>query len=196
VRETVSETVSETRDRSDAAIEKIDPPDDRTGHPATSRRRFDRGLFVASVVIACGVLLIVWGFTTALTGDDGLDRPEAIESVQPVENAIQVLQQERIVVDLEAGYEGRLLIDGVELPTTIIGQSDVDPNVQVEPGQQVELPTTAIFDPGNAVISFQPIDGAIIESLEQGTREATVVYWKIEEGPERARTYSWTFEVV
>ena len=190
------ETVSETRDRSDAAIEMIDPPDDGTGHPATSRRRFDRGLFVASVVIACGVLLIVWGFTTALTGDDGLDRPEAIESVQPVENAIQVLQQERIVVDLEAGYEGRLLIDGVELPTTIIGQSDVDPNVQVEPGQQVELPTTAIFDPGNAVISFQPIDGAIIESLEQGTREATVVYWKIEEGPERARTYSWTFEVV
>ena len=196
MRETVSETVSDTRDRSDAAIEKIDPTDDRTGHPSTSRRRFDRGLFVASVVIACGVLLIVWGFTTALTGDDGLDRPEAIESVQPVENAIQVLQQERIVVDLEAGYEGRLLIDGVELPTTVIGQSDVDPNVQVEPGQQVELPTTAIFDPGNAVISFQPIDGAIIESLEQGTREATVVYWKIEEGPERARTYSWTFEVV
>ena len=160
------------------------------------RRRFDRGLFVASVVIAIGVLLIVWGFTTALTGEDGLDRPEAIESVQPVENAVQVLQQERIVVDLEAGYEGRLLIDGVELPTTIIGQSDVDPAVQAEPGQQVELPTTAIFDPGNAVISFQPVEGAVIESLEQGTREATVLFWRVEEGPESARTYSWTFEVV
>jgi hypothetical protein len=181
----VSETTEQDRDRATVdeidgidGIDGIDAIDEgiaSTGAPAgrRPRRRFDRGLFVASVVIAIGVLLIVWGFTTALTGEDGLDRPEAIESVQPVENAVQVLQQERIVVDLEAGYEGRLLIDGVELPTTIIGQSDVDPAVQAEPGQQVELPTTAIFDPGNAVISFQPVEGAVIESLEQGTREAT-----------------------
>ena len=33
------------------------------------------------------------------------DRPEAIESVQPVENAIEVLQQDQIVVDLQAGFE-------------------------------------------------------------------------------------------
>ncbi len=202
----MSETTEQDRERS--AVDDIDAIGgtdeiDAAGVGETDaaggrrpRRRFDRGLFVASVVIAIGVLLIVWGFTTALTGEDGLDRPEAIESVQPVENAVQVLQQERIVVDLEAGYEGRLLIDGVELPITIIGQSDVDPAVQAEPGQQVELPTTAIFDPGNAVVSFQPVEGALIESLEQGTREATIVFWRIEEGPESARTYSWTFEVV
>jgi hypothetical protein len=164
--------------------------------PIRRRRRFDRGLFLASLVIAAGLMLVVWGVTVAITGDDGIDRPEAIESVQPVENAVQVLQQERIVVDLAAGYEGRLILDGVELPTTVIGQSDVDPNVQAQPGQQVELPTTAIFDPGNAVLSFQPTTGAPVETLEQGTREATVVYWKTEEGPEQARIYTWTFEVV
>ncbi len=160
------------------------------------KRRFDRGLFVASLVIACGLILIIFGFTSAITGSDGIDRPEAIESVQPVENAVQVLQQDQIIVDLVAGYEARLVLDGVELPTTVIGQSDVDPDVQAQPGQQIDLPTTAVFDPGNAVISFQPVEGALIETLTQGKHEATVYFWKVEEGPDQASTYSWTFEVI
>ncbi len=189
---------------SDTAIEtvedSVDHPDvldTATAAPETKpKRKFDRGLFIASLVIASGLLLIIFGLTTALTGDDGVDRPEAIESVLPVENAIQVLQQDRIVVDLQPGYEARLVLDGIELPTTVIGQSDVDPSVQAQPGQQVELPTTAVFDPGNAVISFQPTEGALVESLEQGLHKATVLFWRTEDGPEFARVYSWTFEVV
>jgi hypothetical protein len=160
------------------------------------KRRFDRGLFIASLVIACGLVLIIYGFTSAITGSDGIDRPEAIESVQPVENAVQVLQQDQIVVDLVAGYEARLVVDGVELPTTVIGQSEVDPNVQAQPGEQIDLPTTAVFDPGNAVISFQPVEGALIETLTEGKHEVTVFFWRIEDGPEQASTYTWNFEVV
>ncbi|HSL74075.1 MAG TPA: hypothetical protein VK853_06395 [Ilumatobacteraceae bacterium] len=164
--------------------------------PTGRRRKLDRGLLVASLVIASGLMLIIFGVTTAMTGTDGVDRPEAIESVQPVENAIQVLQQDQIIVDLEAGYEARLVVDGIELPTTIIGQSDIDPNVQAAPGQQVDLPTTAVFDPGNAIISFQPVEGALIESFSQGEHEVTVFFWRIEEGPDQARAYTWTFNVV
>lgn len=160
------------------------------------KRRLDRGLLVASLVIASGLILVIFGVTTALTGNDGIDRPDAIESLQPVENAVQVLQQERVVVDLQAGYEARLVIDGIELPTTIIGQSDVDPFDQAEPGQQVELPTSAVFDPGNAIISFQPVEGALIESFDQGLHEARVIFWRIEDGPEQARSYRWEFNVV
>jgi hypothetical protein len=161
-----------------------------------SRRRIDRGLLVASLVIACGVMLVAFGLTTALTGNDGIDRPDAIESIQPVENAVQVLQQERVVVDLQAGYEARLVIDGIELPTAVIGQADVDPGQQPEPGQQVDLPTTAVFDPGNAVISFQPVDGALIESFGEGLHEVQVIFWRIEDGPEQARSYRWEFNVI
>lgn len=164
--------------------------------PHRPKRRIDRGLLIASLVIACGLVLVIFGLTTALTGDDGIDRPEAVESVQPVENAVQVLQQERVVVDLLPGYEARLVIDGIELPTTIIGQSDVDPFEQPEPGQQVELPTTAVFDPGNAVISFQPVEGALIESFSEGLHEARVIFWRIEDGPEQARSYRWEFNVI
>jgi hypothetical protein len=171
-------------------------PDVAADQPEPQRRRLDRGLLLASLVIASGLMLIIYGVFSAQTGDDGIDRPDAIESVQPVENAIQVLQQDQIIVDLQAGYEGRLVVDGVELPTTIIGQSDVDPGVQAEPGQQIDLPTTAVFDPGNAVLSFQPVDGAPIETFTEGEHEVTVFYWRIEEGQERERAYTWTFDVV
>ena len=160
------------------------------------KRRLDRGLLIASLVIAVGVILVGFGLTTALTGDDGIDRPEAIESVQPVENAVQVLQQERVVVDLQPGYEARLVIDGVELETTVIGQSDVDPFEQAQPGEQVDLPLTAVFDPGNAVISFQPVQGAPIESFTEGLHEARVIFWRIEDGPEQALSYRWEFNVI
>jgi hypothetical protein len=189
------EYVTESATESDAVIDDLLPATtDRSGD--RPKRRVDRGLLIASFVIACGVILVIFGLTTALTGDDGIDRPEAIESVQPVENAVQVLQQEQVVVDLQPGYEARLVIDGIELPTTVIGQSDVDPFEQPEPGQQVALPTTAVFDPGNAVIRFQPVEGALIESFTEGLHEVQVIFWRLEDGPEQARSYRWEFNVV
>jgi hypothetical protein len=185
----------------DAALADIDEiasdePVPTESAPTRRRRKIDRGLLVASLVIACGIVLIAFGLTTALTGNDGIDRPEAIESVQPVENAVQVLQQERVVVDLQAGYEARLVIDGIELPTAVIGQADVDPDQQPAPGQQIDLPTTAVFDPGNAVVSFQPVEGALIESFEEGVHEVEVIFWRIEDGPDQARSYRWEFNVI
>jgi hypothetical protein len=173
--------------------------DSSTGAGASSnrpKRRPDRGLLIASLAIAFGLIMVIFAVTTARTGNDGIDRPDAIESVQPVENAVQVLQQERVVVDLRSGYEARLVIDGIELPTTVIGESDVDPFEQPAPGEQIDLPTTAVFDPGNNVISFQPVEGALIESFTEGLHEAQVIFWKIEEGPEQALSYRWEFTVI
>jgi hypothetical protein len=186
-------TVDDPVAATDDDLDRLAAADTPTGRP---KRRLDRGLLLASLAIAVGLVLVVFALTTALTGDDGIERPEAIESVQPVENAVQVLQQERVVVDLLPGYEARLVIDGIELPTTAIGQSDVDPFERTAPGQQIDLPTTAVFDPGNAVISFQPVEGALIESFSQGIHEVRVIYWRIEEGPEQALSYRWEFNVV
>ena len=127
---------------------------------------------------------------SAQTGSEGVDRPDEIESISPVENAVQVLQQERIFVDFEFGYEARLIVDGIELETTSIGE------LEVAPGAQLEFPPTAIFDPGNSTISFTPNDDAEITELFQGQHEVRVVYWKIEDGPQNARSYNWKFVVV
>jgi hypothetical protein len=154
------------------------------------RRRPDRGLLIASAVIACGLSLIVWGVFTAVTGDEGVDRPPEIESISPVENAVQVLQQEQITVDFEFGYQARLIVDGIQLETTNIGE------LEAKPGQLLSLPPTAIFDPGNSVISFQPSEDAAITEFTQGRHTARVEYWKIDEGPENASSYNWSFVVV
>ncbi len=164
-----------------------DPDQGATDRP---RRRIDKGLLIASLVIASGIVLIVWGMTTAFTGDDGIDRPPEIESLSPVENAVQVLQQERVVVDLVFGYEARLEIDGIELPTELLGQ------VEVEPGEQIDLPPVAIFDQGTGILSFQPTEGALIEEFSEGLHEAKVTYWKADEGEDSARSYRWSFNVI
>ncbi|MEM8618415.1 MAG: hypothetical protein AAGF73_01705 [Actinomycetota bacterium] len=170
----------------------VDPaPDDRTTNPTPhKRRRIDWGLLIASGVIAAGAVLIAFGLLRAVTGDEAADRPDVIEALSPVEDSVQVLQQERVVVDFEFGYEAVLFIDGIELPTQLLGQ------VEAEPGQQIALPPTAVFDAGNAVLSFQPVEGAPIEEFTPGRHEATVVYWKTEDGPDTARSYSWSFNVV
>ena len=173
-----------------AVIDTADAP----SSPAKRPRKLDRGLLVASFAIAGGLVLVVFALFVAETGDEGVDRPDEVESVQPVEDAVQVLRQERVVVDLQAGLEARLVIDGVELPTVLLGQSDVDPTA--EPGQQVDLPLAAVFDPGNSVISYQPVEGAPIESFTEGLHDVTVIYWNIEDGPNRARSYAWSFNVV
>jgi hypothetical protein len=157
---------------------------------ARGRKRPDRGLLIASFVIACGVALIVWGFFSAITGDEGVERPEQIESISPVENAVQVLQQEGVAVDLQFGYEAVLIIDDIELETTNVGQ------LEAEPGQQLSFPATAIFDPGNSIISFTPADDAAITEWSEGRHEAQVLYWKIEQGRENASSYNWSFNVV
>ncbi len=160
------------------------------GDAAPRRRRVDRGLLIASLVIALGTVLIIWGMTDALTGDDNVDRPAAIESISPVENAVQVLQQEGVMVDFEYGYEARLFLDGVEVPVIRLGE------IEVEPGQQIDLPPTAVFEPGNAVLTFQPVEGAPIESFSEGVHEAKVIFWKTADGEDTARTYRWAFNVV
>jgi hypothetical protein len=158
--------------------------------PTPRRRRIDKGLLAASLVIAAGIALIAWGMLSALTGDDGVDRPDEIEALSPVENAVQVLQQEQVMVDLVFGYEARLEIDGVELPIELLGQ------VEVEPGAQIDLPPVAIFDPGTGILTFQPTDGAAIEEFTEGRHEAKITYWPSDEGEENARSYRWTFNVI
>ena len=161
-----------------------------TTPPERRRRKVDKGLLAASLVIAAGLMLIAWGMISAVTGDEGIDRPDAIESVFPVENATQVLQQTNVRVDLEAGYAAELEIDGVLLPTIRLGE------VEAEPGEQVNLPPTAVYDAGNSVISFQPVEGAPIEEFTEGRHQVRVIFWDIEDGRDFARSYVWTFDVV
>jgi hypothetical protein len=163
-------------------------------------RRLDqqqRRLLVCSLVIAGGIVMVVLGFMSSVTGRKALALPPTIEDIDPVRGAVRVPAQTEVFVDLLAGYTGVLVIDGVELETVDPNDPN-DPNAPapVAPGQQVTLPPTTIYERGNATLTFVPSNRAKIESFAQGTHTATVIFWKIIGGSrQRSSTYTWTFSV-
>lgn len=136
---------------------------------------------------------MVLGVNAGTTGRDALGYPDEIVDISPAPNDRQVLSQTEIIVDLADGYEAVLVLDGIELPVTRL--EDVA-GLGVEPGQQVELPPTAIYDQGNSLIRFAPREGAPVERYGVGVHDAKVIFWKIELGRNSARSYSWSFEVL
>ena len=168
-----------------------------TTPPEASRapwwRRLDKTLLLVSLVVAIGLMLVIRGVLTGVTGEDRSDLPAEIERVDPVPDAVRVLAQTSVFVDLAEGYTGRLVVDGTEIET--IGIDELG-NSQIEPGQQVALPPVTIYEPGNATLTFTPAAGAPIEEFGEGLHDATVIFWRIEDGPSRSQSYSWTFNTV
>jgi hypothetical protein len=157
------------------------------------KKRVDRLLLVASMAIALGVVIVIYGISTAVTGGGERNFPEAVESVTPVPNAVQVLAQSSVIVDLKVGYTGILIINGVELETVNLDEVG---SLAAQPGQQIDLPPVTVFEPGNATLTFSPRRGATIERFPTGLQEVTVIYWPILDGPQRADRYTWTFNVL
>lgn len=154
-----------------------------------TRSRRERVLI--SVIVGAGLALIIAGFNSATTGRDAQRIPDAIERMNPGPDD-RVPQQSQIVVDFVEGYEATLTIDDVELTVTRLDEITAEGNA-LKPGSQVNIPPTAIYDPGNFAISFLPQPDAPFERWSQGEHEAVVRYWKIADGPSAARTFRWTF---
>jgi hypothetical protein len=168
--------------------------DETAARPAPRRKRIDKMTLLLSLVIAIGLVLIGRGIAVSLTGADRAKLPDEIQEIEPYPEAVQVLSQSRVFVDLVPGYTGVLVIDGVELPT--INVDDVAQQFDAEPGQQIDLPATTIFEPGNYTLTFVPSKDALIKKFDTGLHHAEVIYWKIIEGRQRPLSYSWTFTVV
>jgi len=155
-----------------------------------TQSRLDKILI--SGVVGIGLAFIIFGFNAATTGRDAQQLPAAVERMSPGPGD-QVPQQSQIVVDFVDGYDAILIVDNLELPKTRLDELTAQGN-SLRPGSQVNIPPTAIYDPGNYVISFLPQPGAPFERWTQGEHVAEVVYWKIAEGRSTARSFRWTFE--
>jgi len=154
---------------------------------------FNVPALLASVGVAFGIVLVVTGLNVAVTGRDALNLPEQIEKLSPANNE-KVLRQSEIMIDFVAGFEAVLIIDGVEIPTTRLDELSEN-GKQPKPGEQVEIPPTAIYDPGNFTLSYLPQEGGPITELKQGDHQATVLFWKAPNTREKATSYSWKFSV-
>jgi len=165
------------------------------GYPYKSARievmKLDPKLLLASMGISAGLVLFVTGLNTGLTGRDATNLPDAIENISPGQGE-RVLRQSQIIVDFIEGYQATLYIDDIELPTTRLDELTSN-GMQPKPGAQIDLPPTAIFDPGNFTISYLPQEGAPIAAFTQGEHTGKVKYWLIINGEQKSRTYSWKF---
>lgn len=166
--------------------------DDRLGSGGT-RRRFDWKLWIACLPIAIGVLLIAIGLATSITGDDVTKLPDEIESIAPVPDAVQVLSQTNIVVDLAEGYEGTLTVDDIEFPTLRLEDFS---SANVEPGTQVDIPAGVLFEPGNDTLTFTPGPDIAITEFAEGNHTVRVEFWRVTDPERRAASYTWTFNIV
>jgi hypothetical protein len=154
-------------------------------------RRPQFRLVVCSFLIAAGVVLALVGVGRGITGKAAQHLPVAVESIDPVRAAVSVPKQTRVFVDLQQGFTGVLVIDGLELQTVDIDQL---PATQVA-GRQVVLPLTTVYEPGNATLTFVPAKGAPIESFTEGQHIVQVIYWRLTDGRTTARSYTWAFNV-
>ncbi|MBU3704959.1 MAG: hypothetical protein FGM42_11425 [Ilumatobacteraceae bacterium] len=157
------------------------------------RKKLNKPALFASFGVSVGLILIVLGLNSATTGRDALNLPDQIENMSPANNE-KVLRQSEIRIDFVEGYEGALVVNGVEIPTTRLDELQVSGR-QPKPGEQVDLPPTAIYDPGNFTLTFLPQEGAPVERLEQGKHTARVFFWKITETRDKAQSYTWEFTV-
>lgn len=150
-------------------------------------RTIDRRRFALSLLVAAALVMIIYGFASATTGDSAVKITDAaVEGVFPEPGAI-VLRQSEIRLDLVTGYRGVLIVDGQEIPTYDLVATD---------GSESTDPTfDAVFDAALNTVSFTPKVGATIEALSPDRHTVTAVFWKIDEGRDAARSVTWSFKV-
>lgn len=131
----------------------------------------------AVAVLAVAVTLFVVAFTMF---EDGGEDPvlrggdaAVVENLIPRRDA-QVPQQSSVGIDLVAGWDGTLVLGGVEIPTD---QLQVTPEI--------------------GLIEYTPGEGKAVEELDAGRNCVSAVIWRVADGRGvDDRTIPWCFEVV
>lgn len=168
-------------DRPAGAVADAPAPAPTGGLPTWLRRVLTTVLLVAVVALAA------WGAQSASTdGEAALD--PAIIGLSPIDGA-QALRQTAVGADLAQGYDGRIIINGIEVPEEQMdGARDpktVDPKDLAENGIRPNNRNRVYFKPG---------PGKVIEEFDQGTVTITVRYFR-ERQESTSRTVTWTIRV-
>jgi hypothetical protein len=160
-------------------------------------RRIDRARLLASLALAFGLALVVYGVLDAVTGREQSRLPPQIERIQPAAGD-RVLNQAPVVVDLADGYAGRLEVDGVAYPTVstqIAEPTGAGADAAAAPTAVETGPDSVRVDAGTNTLTYQPRPGGTVERFEIGRHIVRVVYWRLVDGEAVSRSYTWYFDV-
>jgi hypothetical protein len=130
------------------------------------------GVTVALIVAA---IALYAGVRATETGDDEVlvnGQPGVVEQIVPRQGA-EALQQSEIGIDLAAGYEAGLILNGTVIPTD---------ELRLVPEQNQ--------------VFFAPAPDRTFETLPAGQNCVTAVVWKSSEGRGSSDlSYQWCFDV-
>ena len=117
--------------------------------------------FVAVALVAAVAALVVGVQATQTDSDRPVvvnGRADAVEHLYP-RNGAEVLRQVEIGIDLAPGYDGRLVVNGSEVP---------EDELRLVPEQNQ--------------VFFLPGPGKVLETLPPGTTCVTAIVWRSSEG--------------
>jgi hypothetical protein len=170
-----------------------DPTDDGPAEPAEpmppgpvdeaslpSVRRLSDARYRLFLVLAIGGALgaLVLGYRATQPDDVApitvSARPDVVEQLLPRSGA-EVIRQAELGIDLAPGYEGRLVLNGVEIP--------VD-ELRLVPEQNQ--------------VFFTPGEGLAVERLDPGPNCVTAIVWESAVGrdPATDEAFQWCFEAL
>ncbi len=149
------------------------------------RRWARRGVY--ALLLAGAAAFVVYAFNNAPRNDVAMTRDPAVVRQLPAPGA-HILHQAQVGAILRVGYDGRIAINGIAIPEdqmdgAVPASSPVyDPRLGSRPNRRNEV----LFTPGK---------GKVIDHYGTGDVTIVVRYWKIADGPSRARSVAWRFSV-
>lgn len=150
--------------------------------------RLDRQRLITSGIAALALAFIVYGCNSGVTGAAAVHPPAGVERFVPAPGEL-VLRQTQIGADLATGFRGILVIDGQTVPTYDLAPNDCSENTQRFTGKD------AVFDPGQNTVYYTPGPGSTIERFAPGEHRVSVVFWRLCENQDTAKTATWSFKV-
>ncbi len=142
-----------------------------------------------TALLVLAVFILVKGTQRAETSLDVIDRNPVIVNQSPLPGSI-VLYQTELGVELAVGYDGRLVVNGIDVPEDEL-QGAVDPSTLTPE----ELARYGVRPNGRNRLFFNPGPGKAIDELPQGVNSVTVYYHRDRQPDVDTGSVTWTFTV-
>ena len=155
----------------------INPPP----QPLFSVRRL---VIVVLLTLVTAALVVTCAGTDSPGGGIGCSHP-AVAGFDPCPGA-RILRQATVGVELKAGYDGRIVVNGIAVPEremvgAILPGTDAYAQLSAEERSRGPRPNN------KNVVKFESGEGKVIEKFS-GQVEVTVRYWQEVDGPDNAET--------
>lgn len=152
-----------------------DSPEPSKGAPVAEPERIPRRVQNAiAVLIVLGALVgLFFTVRAATTGSDEASDslPDSVDRLIP-DSGTEVLRQSAVGIDVAAGYDAELVVNGTSIPVGSEGLTK---------------------DMGTGLIRFVPGPGRVIESLLAERNCVLAHVWPQSQGRSAAETVSWCF---